>query len=449
MLKCSYWVCTLLFLAILMPCGVAYAQMPVRVMQIHYNDGSVYDVPVELIDSITFDQSIGNNIGPFISDSVTSNEVLERAYKMASLQWTPLRPVPRRDGGYYPAGVTVTGVPYSEVKEINTYLFQDVSYHTFMTAVHSPLSVLYTVNISQLPYHGTYCAAYYGTVCSSSVFWALGYDIPYYTYDLDSLSDFTVNACQMIDSLRVCDVIWKPGHVQMIYDMVYQADTLYQIKTFETSWLNAHINSYSKTEFTNIWNTYGYVGYRYNKLKYSTEPAVYQAWEPLVYNDYLCPSKGDKSVYRTTDTVTIHIYDSTYNKIVLSKDASLVSSEEYNGGMHQYYDLQPGIYNVFLQGNGGRTTSVSFEIIAVDVSYTRNDNEDKITIYFESSANPEYAALATITGFSKYYPISNIDKWRGFITVDPMPDQEYHYLKIIFKGEYGSIINELIDINTK
>lgn len=183
----------LVFVIALTICNVSYSQTPVRVMRIHCNDGAVSEMPVALIDSITFDYTVGHDIEPSVSDSITSNEVLGRAYKMASLQWTPIKPVPKRGGGYYPADVTVTGVPYSEVKEINTYLFQDVSYHTFMTALHSPLSVVYTVDISQPPYNGTYCATYYGAVCSSSVFWALGMDIPYYTYDLANLPDFTVN----------------------------------------------------------------------------------------------------------------------------------------------------------------------------------------------------------------------------------------------------------------
>ena len=324
--------------------NAAYSQMPVRVMRIHYNDGAVEEVPVEKMDSITFDYNIGNYITPYAKDSITSNEVLERAWKMVSLKWTPLRPVPRRDGNYYPAGVTVTGVPYSEVKEINTYLFQDVSYHTFMTAVHSPKSVLYTVDISQPPYQGSYCATYYGAVCSSAVMWALGIDIPYYSYDLANLSDFTVNEHQEIDSLQVCDVIWKTGHVQMIYSMVYKADTLYQIKTFEMAGFKAHFNTYTKSQFLDMWNTYGYVGYRYNKLIRSTEPIIYHEWEPIAYNDYLCPSKGDKSVYRSTDTITVHIYDTTYSKVVLSKGASLVSLEDNLGDSIQYYGFEPGSY---------------------------------------------------------------------------------------------------------
>lgn len=423
-------------------CSVSSAQNqnPVRVMRIHYNDGVVTEAPVSMIDSITFDYNTGNAVGPIISDSITSNEVLQRAYRMASFEWTPLKAVPKRGGGYYPPDVTVTGVPYSSVKELNTYLFQDVSYHTFMTAVHSPMSVLYTEDISQPPYHGTNCAPYYGAVCSSSVMWALGFDLPYSSGKIIQLPDFTMNESQEIDSLKICDVIWKTGHVQMIYDMEYRADTLYKIKTFETSGKNSHINTYTKAQFVDMWNAGNYVGYRYNKLIYSTVPAVIQDWPTIAYNDYLCPSKGDRAVYRTSDTVTIHIYDSNYDEIVLVKGASMIASDVNSGIMQQYYGLQPGIYNVFLQGSQGRTANVSFEIVETNVSYEWSNDGDNVIIHFDSSAKPEYAALCYLSGESYFFPISDLDRWRGYVSVPKMNVPEY-YCKVLFRGEYGRIIN--------
>ena len=424
----------------------SFAQTPVRVMRIHYNDGAVSEVPVALVDSITFDYNTGHDLESIIYDSITSNEVLQRAYKMASFQWIPLKPVPKRGGGFYLENIPVTGAPYSSVKEINTYLFQDVSYHTFMTAVHSPMSVLYTEDISQPPYHGTNCATYYGTVCSSSVAWALGIDIPYSSGQIINLPDMTRLEHQVIDSLKVCDVIWKSGHVQMIYDVEYREDTLYRITTFETSGSNTHIRDYTPTQFLNMWNNEGYVGYRYNKLIYSTGSSLIQDWEPIAYNDYLCPSKGDRSVYRTTDTVTIHIYNSGYDQIVLAKGADVISSENYDGDMHQYVNLKPGIYSVFLQSGNERTAMVSFEIIETNVSYEWNDDSESITIFFDSSAVPEYAALSLLPGGSKFYTISEVDRWRGCITVPKWIDQPEYYCKVLFKGEYGRIINVRVKV---
>lgn len=423
---------------LLFVCCESFSQTNIQSMRFHYKDGTTYDIPIASIDSITFEEVIEQ---PSITHYVESNEVLARAYKMATMEWIPIGPIPKRGGGYYPLNTTVVGAPYSSVKEINTYLFQDVSYHTFMTAVHNPRSVLYTDNISQAPYHGTNCATYYGAVCSSSVMWALGIEIPYYANQIINLPDMTMLDYQVVDSLKVCDVIWKTGHVQMIYNLEYQADTLYRITTFETAGNGSHFNNYTKSQFLNLWNTSGYVGYRYSKLKYSTDPAVIQDCEPVVYNDYLCPSKGDRAVYRTTDTVTIHIFDANYDEVVLANGASILACDSNNGSIQQYYGLQPGIYSVFLQSEGQKTASVSFEVVETTVSCELDDGSESITIYFESSANPEYAALCNIHGSSRNYPLSDLDRRRGYIVVPQLSNHDLCYCKVVFKGEYGRIIN--------
>jgi len=370
---------------------------------------------------------------------ITSSTVLDRAYQMASIEWTPLKPIPKRGDDYYTRGVTQKGVPYSSVKEINTYLFQDVSYHTFMTAVHNPKSVLYTEDISKAPYHGTNCAPYYGAVCSSSVMWALGIDIPYSASQIISLPDMKQVEFQDIDSLRICDIIWQPGHVQMIYAMNYQADTLYSITTFETSGAGSHIIEYTKENFIKMWDDEGYVSYRYAKLRYSSIKETLLGFEPVEYNDDLCPSKGDRAVYRTTDTIQINIFNTDYDKIVLTRKKSIIS-EQCGSSIHYFYNLQPGTYYVYLENGESRSKEISFEVIDTSIRCSRNGSAESIVVHFNSSSNPQYVALCDITGASLCYPIMKKDKQKGYITV-PIENAEKGYCKVIFKGQYGRIIS--------
>ena len=376
---------------------------------------------------------------------VTSNDVLQRAYQMASLQWTPLRAVPINDGAYFEPGATVQGIPYSSVKEINTYLFQDVSYHTFMTAVHNPNSVLYTDNISAYPYHGINCASYYGAVCSSSVMYALGFSIPYYANQIIQLPYMHRLESQIIDSLKVCDVLWKKGHVQMVFSTEFKADTLYSISTFESSGKNAHISHYSKEQFRAMWNAEGYVGYRYDNLIYSNKPIIFYPSEPIVYNNDLCPSKGDKAVYRTDDTITINIFNHNYDKIVLVNDNMIVSEDIFNGDSHMYTGLSEGIYFVYLQNGSEKSSPVSFETIKTDVNCSKND-AGQLYIRFGSKANVDYAAICTLSGDSVYFPISDIERTRGSILVPLINKSDYYYCKVIFKGNYGRIISRPIRV---
>ena len=78
--------------------------------------------------------------------------VLRRATQMATIQWTPTNNVPwnRRE---FLSGPTVFGIPYSLTQQINKYVGLDVSFHTFMTAVHNPRSVICTDNLGKPRYY--------------------------------------------------------------------------------------------------------------------------------------------------------------------------------------------------------------------------------------------------------------------------------------------------------
>lgn len=101
-----------------------------------------------------------------------------------------------------------------------------------------------------------------------------------------------------------------------------------------------------------MWKSGKYVGYRYLNLRYSDDRVEFRELDPITYNDDLCPSKDDKSVYRTTDTVTVNIFKSNYDRIVLTDMTTSTEDLEDIGGKedHQFYNLPPGVYYVYLQG---------------------------------------------------------------------------------------------------
>jgi hypothetical protein len=121
-------------------------------------------------------------------------------------------------------------------------------------------------------------------------------------------------------------------------------------------------------------------------------------------------------------------------------------SLDYKGETHKFYDLYPGIYSICLQGYKDKSAEVSFEVIETDVSYMDSDTEDYIDVHFHSSANPVYLAFCNLVGDSLcYYPISATEREQGYISVPRMDRSEY-YCKVVFKGEYGRIINEPIRV---
>ena len=99
-----------------------------------------------------------------------------------------------------------------------------------------------------------------------------------------------------------------------------------------------------------------------------------------------------------------------------------------------------------LQKDEAQTEEVSFEVIETNVRCSHGNAEETIIIYFDSSAKPEYAALCDLPGNSLCFPISSIDKERGYIIVPEANWSEY-YCKVVFKGDFGRIINRPIRVN--
>lgn len=370
---------------------------------------------------------------------VNSNEVLNRAYQMAMMEWVPLKPVPTNNKLYFEGNKKVIGVPYSSVKEINTYLFQDVSYHTFISSVKNPNSVLYTENISCPPYHGLNCATYYGSVCSSSILWAFGIDIPYYANQIIKLSCVD-KIDQNIDSLKVCDIMWCPGHVQMVYNIEYKVDKICQISTFESSGHVAHISTYSREDFIKLWETTGYIGYRYKYIEYSNNRFVPSPFNNITINNDMCPSKGDRAVYRTEDIISINIFSSNYKDIILYKDGVELSRSSLKGNMYQFVDLSPGLYSVRICNNNFYSDPVHFEVIDTFVDCRFYARKRELEIKFLSSSNPKYVILCTMVGDSIYFPISEEERKQGCIIVPQCIDDEL-YCKVVYGGRYGNITN--------
>ena len=79
---------------------------------------------------------------------IGASNAVKKAYQMADIVFFPKTDF-SANSRQYSAGKRYKGLVYSSVKEINTYIGTDVSFHTFMTAVNNPKSKL-TFNSTEL-----------------------------------------------------------------------------------------------------------------------------------------------------------------------------------------------------------------------------------------------------------------------------------------------------------
>lgn len=373
-----------------------------------------------------------------------------RAEIMGNIRWTPKGEIPRNNG-VFPPWVEVTGIPYSSVKELNKFVGQEVSFYTFLSAVNNPRSVLYTENVGLPPYHGTHCASYYGSVCNTTVIYALGIDRPYPTFMIGTLPFIKKVAVQDLEHAAPGDIVSTPGHVYLITNIIKDSeDNIQSVHILESNGIS-YTRTYTKQGFLARLYSSDYTIYRYMNLKkLLLEPSPFPAIESNLYadmtNNALSPSRGDRVTYSTDDTaVIINVLESGYDKLrVIRVDDEIKAVEyPYNGTPDiALTDLAPGKYKAVLAKNDGTVSNpVWFEVLQTDVSYWKRG--DCIYIGFNSvNAIPDYIVFCEKHGTHHFIAdITKDDRRLGYKKIICKANPSALYLKVFFRGEYGRVSN--------
>ena len=230
--------------------------------------------------------------------------VIRRADQMVDICFTPMNNFTANPNKNYLRGNRYQGLVYSNVEELQTYIGMDVSFHTYMTAIHNPKSVIYTENIKKPPYHGIkHCSAYYGTICSSFVAYALDMKILKFCYEYPTTKCFQLVDDQSSKGVRIADVIHSKGHVMLVTGI--KRDTLsgkaVEIEICESALTGCRRKTITGNNLESLISD-GKKLYRYKYLdsvKY--EPLTDfvalkgEQFIPFKYNDYICTSRGDRA----------------------------------------------------------------------------------------------------------------------------------------------------------
>jgi hypothetical protein len=301
----------------------------------------------------------------------------KKSEQLISIKWTPKLNVPSKNSGIFPAGTQVsTGIPYSSNNDDGSKTVgEEVSFHTFMTAIDNPYSLMYTECInnentwpnSSLPLAPTQKSywgkvytmsnngfAYYGTVCCG--FTSSVENAPL-KWNNTVIRNYTltngiyVPVCPIgtvdFNLLKIGDVCDNTSHSFLIYGLHRDANgAVDKVRIAESSTgigrggcriytfasreaFEAHVNR-SGNPFT---------VFRYMKLWDNTdyEPSEYvplisrgETTTVVEYNNAICTFAGDKCTFRETDLVVINynLYDEQthqWTKIQVYKDDVLFS----------------------------------------------------------------------------------------------------------------------------
>lgn len=417
----------------------------------------------------------------FSYDSIGRVNAVKKAYQMVDLEFVPLLSI-EHNTGTFSQGEKHKGLIYSSVKEIETYVGNNVSFHTFMTAVNNPRSVLYTEQINKAPYHGVNCKAYYGTVCSGLVCYALGLNRP----RLNSFDFPESPLMQELDSiipenLCLADILWRKGHVALVTDLVRDDNgmitTIEYCEAIGSCCKKRHVSRIKFLEstmknFTKV--------FRYKQIASNTDyipvnefvAVSDEALVPFVYNEALCVNKGDKSCYFEGERVVINILCDEASKVEIYKDNILYDSfpvephsdiplvnlpyGDYKARVLHNDAIIDSIKPVYMgkmtRGSQGQTQYSKFTCWKV-VNGEVNLSKGSRRIYFSSvNAIPDQIICCTINGtrppLSKgfYHIITDEDIQKGYVDVDySKMTSEYPYIQVLFSTEFGNIIHKPIN----
>lgn len=368
----------------------------------------------------------------------------KKAWQLALISWTPLKDMPNKVS-YYTAGKGYVGLPYSSVKEMDKFVGMEVSFHTFMTAVHNPRSIIYTDNVSKEPYHGENCGTYYGTVCSTAVCYALGLEFPYQANMLVKLSSFAQVVPQTMSSVCVGDMFWRNGHCILVTHISEDDAGLRHFELLESVGLGTYLRNYDEDALRKVWDENSYVLYRYldlaGNLSYEPIPFFSNEGDPSVsfhYNDTLCQQRGDRVSYRRGETVRLDVFDLSYPFISLYKDGSFVKDIPVAESVI-LSELEPGSYSAFLSGEGKESEPTLFEVLDTEVSVSHTRSSYKVC-FSSINGEAEYLVVCSTNGArSAILPINAEQREKGERNF--WLNGSGKYVKVFFKGEFGRVSN--------
>ena len=411
---------------------------------------------------VAFSQSICN------IDSLTrigAINAMKKAHQMTDIPIVPVGTLHANKRKTYKAGEQYKGVIYSSAKETNTFVGPDVSIYTFMTALHNPRSVLYTERLDQPPYHGANCIAYYGTVCSGLINYALGFKITQRSADILVEDYFELIDDQSARGLQLADLVCRNGHPALVTGI--ERDKKGQINKIEVC--ASHRSGckrryYNSEEEFNKWLKKDNIQiYRYRDLYKNTSYTPFSEFvavegeelKTFKYNDDICANKGDKACYSTGEDVVLNVFGKG-DRIEIYKDSKLykevpIHSNDTNVVLKSY---PYGSYQARLVK--GKAKSEYTKWIIVDTNVRIDKKEGRI--YFSSqNAKPVYYEFCNIGGGrptnKKRVYAAEFDEEAirlGYVEVDaPAPPSKgkkgWPYVKVHFECDYGMCINKPIN----
>ncbi len=402
------------------------------------------------------------------------HQAVEFARTMSQIQWTPVaNGIPIRGSGTFKAGVTYTGVPYSNGGWEGRLIGFDVYLKTFLAAVENPKSVLYTRNLRGQRRNS---AAFYGMVCSAYTSYALQLAVqvgsswhgPPHRQGIEPAQP------QSAQGARIGDVLWFSGHVELVTDVTTTPDGTVTDVRVEDSWppttrtkhyTAARFNAYLAQRRARLYRITDHAAWRGENRaeRYLFPNPAMDAAIPVI-NRVLLLDLGDWVTYRTGQAVTFNIMDRDeqgVSALVIKRDGEQVERIALEGpGMVERTFDRAGDYTAHcIMQDGTSSQACEFSVCTLDSSPVtdtivlgkpfeirfQTENMNAIQVRIAQAGDPNYADPVA----HRSIWLTDEDRRLGRVTVpaDALGRTGRHSVFVRGENRYGRLTNRhLIDV---
>ena len=414
---------------------------------------------------------------------------LRRIDYFQHLRYTPLAKVP--DGYpasgqttnaantyFFLAGRLAVSVPYSDVAETRTYVPNNVSLRTFLTAALNRRSLLYTEELATntSKYGKTYKTgnrrAYYGLVCCGFTAWVMGIDTMYLSgqYGADNIPGLSAVTYNSVDDLRPLDLIWNDGHISIISDI--WKDEFGKVKYIvwaEMSTPNTYRTPYTPEQFNQRVTDRSATIHRWDGWANLSEPEASEfsqyllgqtRKEPVWSGDIMCFA-GDYAAFVEGDIIYLNARrNSVYTGVELYKDDVLLQTIDITGLDADTIvtpndedwvkvnlttlNLTYGKYKARLTDGTNTTDYTYFEVIDITFSATKVSSSSISVSVSSNSGVPVSIEKVKDNGFpsspnGSFHAITDEEVEAGTFTLGWSYSSTYKYLMLLVRGDYGTV----------
>jgi hypothetical protein len=367
----------------------------------------------------------------------------------------------------YNIGTMITGLIYSSTRYEDLFCPNNVSLWTFMTALSSPNSYLYTQDISKTPYNIRGIArAYYGQVCTSFIQYALGIKYNFQIYQMSVWDGLDRLAVQSVDSLKLGDVlITQAGHTRLVTGIHRNYGIVSGVEISEGVPPVASRRQYEKSKVEKMLAD-GYVIFRYryiSSVKHTPTPFVSVGQivlsNPPSPNNYIMPRRGDRANWRKDEHVVVDIKNrGEYTGYKVFRNGNLKHTGTLDKGMDviDFGVMKYGKYEMCLTGGDRDSEYVSWIVVDYNVAVASTGNHGARVFFSSSNATPcwiTWRRKASVDADNNNMPlwtdvITEKDARKGTKDTELVQFEIDKYglnpweIKVAFETEYGIISSD-------